>query len=80
MRLVLADHPPTAIQSRTRPSLRDLATGLLWRSWAAWERRQRIAQGAAELAQLDDRMLRDIGLTRFDVVRIGSGISRRLAE
>lgn len=38
------------------------------RLWARFRRRQRLARAAAELSALDERMLRDIGLTPFDVV------------
>jgi uncharacterized protein YjiS (DUF1127 family) len=35
----------------------------------AWQRRRRIEAGISALRELDDRMLRDIGLERADVVR-----------
>ncbi|MBL6081361.1 DUF1127 domain-containing protein [Belnapia sp. T18] len=72
MTLVFTDYPPRTLRSLPRPSLGDLVAGLLRRGWTAWERHQQIARGAAELAQLDERMLRDIGLTHFDVIRIRS--------
>jgi uncharacterized protein YjiS (DUF1127 family) len=45
-----------------RRAERDVARRVL-ETWREWRRR---AQGRAELAGLDDRMLKDIGLTRSD--------------
>ena len=45
---------------RARRAARDIA-GKLLATWRGWRRR---ARDRAELASLDDRMLKDIGLTR----------------
>ena len=44
--------------ARPRPGLLD-----------AWRRRRRIAAGIAELRELDDRMLRDLGIDRGAIER-----------
>lgn len=49
------------------PRMGTRVTLLPSRIWRAWGRRRRLARDAAELARMDDRLLRDIGLTRFDV-------------
>jgi len=42
------------------------ARGAVRRLLATWREWRRRARGRAQLARLDDRMLRDIGLTRAD--------------
>jgi uncharacterized protein YjiS (DUF1127 family) len=47
---------------RQRRAVRDIAVRILT-TWRGWRRR---AHDRAELVRLDDRMLKDIGLTRSD--------------
>jgi len=47
---------------RQRRAVRDIAVRILT-TWREWRRR---AHDRAELVRLDDRMLKDIGLTRSD--------------
>lgn len=44
------------------------------KSWRAWRVRQRDRQ---ELAQLDDRALRDMGISRYDAIMADRGQFRR---
>ncbi len=44
------------------------------KSWRAWRIRQ---QDREELAQLDDRALRDMGITRYDAIMEGRNHFRR---
>lgn len=44
------------------------------KSWRAWRIRQRDRE---ELAQLDDRALRDMGISRYDAIMAGRGQFRR---
>lgn len=43
------------------------------KSWRAWRTRQRDRE---ELAQLDDRALRDMGISRYDAIMAGRGQRR----
>jgi uncharacterized protein YjiS (DUF1127 family) len=45
------------------------APGLLARLWGTLVERQRTRRMHAEADALDDRMLRDIGITRYDLSR-----------
>ena len=47
---------------------------LIARAWRAWRRERRIASG---LRELDDRMLRDLGLRRADLEHAARGLVRR---
>ena len=53
-------------QETQRQASRHGLSGFLRRVRAALREWRRRANGRLELARLDDRMLRDIGLTRFD--------------
>ena len=65
---------------RVRPALRRVAAALAGAvaSFAigagaplrAWRRERRIAAGIAALRELDDRMLRDLGVERADIARV----------
>lgn len=63
---ILGDHPTTGASERHRNGVLALAARLLQFVVAA-ERRRREREA---LADLDDRLLRDVGLTRADVAAI----------
>jgi uncharacterized protein YjiS (DUF1127 family) len=56
--------PPRQRRAASASRLRAASPGFaaLWREW------RRRARSRAELARLDDRMLRDIGVTRVEVL------------
>lgn len=67
-------------EPRIRPALRRLAAVLAGAAVSlaigalaplrAWRREPRIAAGIAALRELDDRLLRDLGLERADIARV----------
>jgi uncharacterized protein YjiS (DUF1127 family) len=61
----------TAHQAACRDDslVRTDAPGLLTRLWSSLVERQRTRRIHAETGALDDRMLRDIGLSRYDLAR-----------
>lgn len=50
--------------------------GVLARLVAWWDERRRIARTVAELDQLSDAELQDIGITRADIPRVARGAGR----
>lgn len=63
-----ARHLGTAIAVLARMAAAPLGVAL--RVWRTWRQRRRERE---ELAQLDDRALRDIGLSRYDVTMAARG-------
>jgi uncharacterized protein YjiS (DUF1127 family) len=52
------------------------SAGLLARLAAWWDERRRIARTVAELDQLSDAELDDIGISRADILDVARGVAR----
>ena len=72
----IATREPMTVRGAARELLRAIAHACL-RSAVGAMRRVNVRAGIAEMRELEDRMLRDIGIARADVERIARGYDPR---